>query len=780
MILLKMLTRDLVRRKGAMLIVFAFVLLSTLLMVGGTRLIVTLNTSLGTLFTAAKVPHFVQMHSGDLDEDALRKWAAMNSQVESFQLVEMISVDGSSLFLSGPEDSEKGSVMDLSFVRQNEEFDFLLDHNNRKIDLSSGEIGVPVYYAQERGIAVGDTVKIIRDGFTREYTIAGLVRDAQMNPAVVHSKRFLISDDDYRELHREFQETEYLVEFRLSDPAQIDEFIAAYLDAGLPRRGPAVDYRLFKLLNALSDGVVAGAILCISFLVMIIALLCLRFIILAAIEEDFREIGVMKAIGINARTSRRIYLAKYLTLGGCAVLAGYIAALPLHETLTRNTMVSIGRAPQSFSQQAVPIAAACFMYLIIFLSIVIILRRFKRISAVEALRAERRTGNSGSRLSFPLRYGRFLPMNLLLGMRDLLQRFRLFGLLTFIYFFAAFITILPLHFLTTIESPEFITYMGIGKSDIRIDLRQTDEIDRRFEELLAAVGSDPDVARFTPLVSSQFVLLKDNGEKEPLIVETGDFSLFPLDYLDGHAPQNDEEIALSYLNSSDLEKNPGDYVTLLVDGREVSMRVCGVYQDITNGGRTAKSLIPYNRQKVTIYAVSLDLKSPEAIAAKVREYGEAFAPARITDLGNYLSQTLGATISQVRKVVIVAQVVGIGVAMLITSLFLRMLISKDQRRIAIMKSIGFPLSAVRLQYLTTAISLLSLGIVAGTLFANTAGQKLVSAVLSLLGAARIHFVVEPLRSCLLLPSLMIFSVAVTTVLSITGIRNHSITAIVAE
>ena len=42
-----------------------------------------------------------------------------------------------------------------------------------------------------------------------------------------------------------------------------------------------------------------AVILLISLLVVAIAFMCIRFTLLTKIEEDYREIGVMKAIGLR-------------------------------------------------------------------------------------------------------------------------------------------------------------------------------------------------------------------------------------------------------------------------------------------------------------------------------------------------------------------------------------------------------------------------------------------------------------------------------------------------
>jgi putative ABC transport system permease protein len=301
MMVAKILRKDFLRKKIITIVVFAFMLLSALLVASGANLIMELSNSLDALFAKSKTPHFVQMHAGDIDQAEIDRWAAANGLVKEQQTVEMITIDGSTLYLGDSQTAEVNSIMDISFVTQNPSFDLLLDLEDRIIQVSPGEIAVPIYYMERDDLKVGETVRISDGAFDKTFSVAAFVRDSQMNASIVHSKRFLVHDADYAALREHFPETEYLVEFLLTDAGQVGEFSKAYLSSGLPSKGPSVDRNLFRTLNALTDGIVAGVVIVLSLLLMVIAILCLRFTILATIEKDYREIGVMKAIGIGKR-----------------------------------------------------------------------------------------------------------------------------------------------------------------------------------------------------------------------------------------------------------------------------------------------------------------------------------------------------------------------------------------------------------------------------------------------------------------------------------------------
>lgn len=759
MILFRMMRRDARRSRGTLTIVFAFIFLATLLMAGGVGLVTTLGGALDALFTAADVPDVVQMHAGEIDKAAIDTWASSHPLVTRYQTTEMLTIESDSLYLGRSGISEKESVMDISFVQPNRDFDLLLNEKNEVFLPERGEIGVPVYYMDRSDLSIGDTVTLSLPNETQVFTIAAFIRDAQMNPSIIHSKRFVIHPGDYEALRERIAETEYLITFQISGDEQIDEFISDYQASGLPQRGPIVDKTIFRTLNALSDGIIAAVTIVLSLVLMVIAILCLRLTILASIEEDYRQIGVMKAIGMKNAHIRRITMAKYLGISLIATTIGYLLSYPLASIPAEDITASFGSAVPRPSMAIAPAVAAIGVFAIINIACTLILRRIARISPVAALRGEGKGRSQRRKTSSVKRRGN---ININLGLHDLRTRPHLFLLLGFIFIFAAATIIIPVHFYSTITSPSFISYMGIGRSDIRIDLRQTEDTGARYGEMVEYLKNDPDVSRFAPLVTAQYVTVQPTGETETIAIETGDVSLFPLDYLDGRAPIEESEIALSYLHAQDMGLTIGDTLTLRIDGEDNRFVVSGIYQDVTNGGRTAKGRLSYAPENVLWYSVSIDLVEGTAIGVKKDDYTQRFAPARVTDIDGYISQTMGTTIDRVGMVTLVAILLGLGISALITSLFLQMLIRKDRQRIAIQRSIGFSLAHIRTQYLTLTLTVLAIGIGIGTVLSNTLGREIVGFLWSFMGASNISFVVEPLKTYLALPVLFATVVAGTT------------------
>ncbi len=776
--ILKMLKKDFLRKKIITAAVFIFIMLSAFLIAGGSNMFIDLSNSLNYLFEQSNAPHFVQYHSGDFNQVDIDEWTLDNEHVKIQQTAESMNIDESNVYFRNNPEPETDGVMEMGFVKQNDHFDFLLDLNSLVIHVSEGEIAVPIYYMQKENLEIGDTINIQNDEIQLEFRIISFVRDVQMNPSIVSSKRFVVSDTDFDNLRRSFGEIEYQIGFQLKDLSRIGEFSSAYRLSGLPQKGPTIDYGLLKTLNSLTDGLVAAVIILISFLLNVVALLCLRFTILATIEEDYREIGVMKAIGIQPPDIKRIYISKYFAMAAGASAAGYILSLFLNRIFSANIMLYIGSAPKSFIQVIIPFLAAAFVFITVLSFCMFTLRRFNRISAVEALRL----GNTGESYTgkniFHLHKNRVFNVNIFLGLRDVLLRFRIYVLLLFVFFICTFIIIVPVNFLNTIQSPEFVTYMGMGHSEILIDLRQTENIDQRFEKMVSYIKEDPDVEKYSSSITCKFNIINKDGYEESILVGTGDFTVFPLEYLEGSVPAGNNEIALSFLIAGELDKGVGENIQLVVDDQLKTMQVSGIYQDITNGGKSAKAPIPPNHDTALWYTVSLDVNTD--IGEKIDEYTNAFYPAKITDIDGYLDQTFENTTGQLKLLTLLAVLISVLVSMLITSLFLKMLIAKDSAQIVIMKSLGLSLRDIRLQYITRALVVLNTGIILGTVFSNTIGQGLIGAILSMVGASRIKFIINPVHAYIVSPATLIVIVTVTTLLSIVSMKNFNISDMNAE
>ena len=213
-----------------------------------------------------------------------------------------------------------------------------------------------------------------------------------------------------------------------------------------------------------------------------------------------------------------------------------------------------------------------------------------------------------------------------------------------------------------------------------------------------------------------------------------------------------------------MNKKVGDAITIIIDDHETTLTVCGIYSDVTNGGKTAKAVFTDDSADTMWSVISAQLSDPALLDQKVVEYADRFTFAKVSDVDEFIRQTYGETISGIGKASLVATIIALVITLLITLLFMRMLVAKDCFAIAVMKAFGFRNLDIKTQYLARSFFVLVVGIVLGTLLANTLGEILVGAVIASFGAASFNFIVNPWYSYLLSPFVMTGMVLIGTLL----------------
>ena len=783
----RMAVRDFSRNRGVTAALVVLMMLSVMLGTASAGTLVRLLGASSDLMARADAPHVAQLHVGAFDQQEVDRWVAGRSEVAHHQTMLMLGIDGANLLFDG--EPQTASIQQNSLVVPNTERDLLLDLDNRPItEVEPGGIVLPVYHQVESGLEVGDTVRITAaDGFAKDLTIAGFARDSIMNPAIASSKRLAVAPSDLEEVRARTGEVEQLVEFWLHDPAtQTAGFKKAYQDAQLPQAGQMVDSRTFQILTMIGDGMVAAVVILVSMLLLVVGLLCLRFSFLTAVEQDYREIGVLKAIGVAPRDIRRIYLTKYALLAGIASVVGLLAGLAVIPLLTRNITRYMGTA-SGLANWIVPSLAAALIFVALVLFMLILLRRFNRISAVTALRAGATSQPRATRLRL---HRSRMPVQLRLGTMDVFGRWPIYLLLFFVFAVSTFIMIVPVNSATTATAPGFINYMGIGTVDVRLDLRHDDATSQeQFERAVEQLGSEPDVSAISPMVTTRHDTLDRDGIAASLYIENGDHSLLPLTYADGRAPTDSTEIAMSLLALHQSGRTVGDTVPITVGGQVNDLTIVGSYQDITHGGSTAKSVLPTDGEEVMWYVIGIQLASGTDATATAQAFGRQLAPARVAAIEQWQDQTLGPIADQITIAAGVAALVAIALAVLMTALFARMLLARDAGPIAIQRAIGADDTGLRQQYLTRILLVLLLGVTVGTVAANTLGELLFNLMFEAMfggfemlfqGTSQIDFAVNPLLAYLLLPAVLLGAVTAATVASSRSISTASISSLTTE
>lgn len=115
------------------------------------------------------------------------------------------------------------------------------------------------------------------------------------------------------------------------------------------------------------------------------------------------------------------------------------------------------------------------------------------------------------------------------------------------------------------------------------------------------------------------------------------------------------------------------------------MKVCGIYQDVTNSGKTAKAMLEPNEDNVLWQVVYVNLTSSTNVNVMEKKvaYTDEFSSAKVLDMADYLGQTLGPLTGQLYRVALAGVLTAILICFLVTALYLKMTFAKEAGEIAI-------------------------------------------------------------------------------------------------
>ena len=237
---------------------------------------------------------------------------------------------------------------------------------------------------------IGDKVKIKVGDVEQEFTIKSIVKDSVFGSAMMGFKRLIISEEDFRC----FDNQKGLTYAKLYAVNCDDE--EAFENAFQKKNFNVVanvDKSTIEMCYVF-DMLIAGILIIVSICLILIAFMVLRFTILFTLQEDYKEIGIMKALGCYVKDIRRMFLFEAAAIGFSGGLIGLLLSYAISGLLNMlgsggmSSMMGDGTAATKLS--IIPIWLAL---LALFFSTMIGLiagyapaRRAVKISALEAIR----------------------------------------------------------------------------------------------------------------------------------------------------------------------------------------------------------------------------------------------------------------------------------------------------------------------------------------------------------------------------------------------------------
>ena len=523
--------------------------------------------------------------------------------------------------------------------------------------------------------------------------------------------------------------------------------------------------------------------LVLSVCLIIVSFVVLRFTISFTIVEEYREIGVMKAIGMRNFSIQKIYFIKYLALVLAGALVGFGLSIPvgnvMMESVSKNMVLGD-------STNTLGLNLVCSVAVVIFVAAMCILftGKLKKISAIEAIRngdnGERYHKRRGLNLHTKKRMGTIA----FLGLNDILCNKKRYLVLFFTFCISFVLITVPLNTLTTMESREMVSKFSLDPDaavymetiekkgdDVYHNTTDLEHALRRVERELAEKGYDASLS-----VGALFFVEWETGEDDTIIKY---LTSYPIgvngsycEYTEGEAPKLENEVAFSKKVMEENELHIGDTVKTKINGEEKKFIITGYYSDYMQLGESARlnPAIDMSGEIMSGYwKPMVDMDTDLSQEEMVRKLEKEFPEYDWVTAQQVVDTNVGSVKDTMRAMQIPMTAMLCILIMLITILMMKLFIVREKGQLAMLKSIGYRNRHIRLWLMMRMVWVVMISMIFAIPLSMLSNRFVLTSIFAIMGA-ELRIQVEPVKAYLVYPGILLTGIVVATIVATMNVK----------
>lgn len=771
---LSVLKKDLKRKKAMNMVLLLFIILATMFVSSSVNNIINVTTALDNYFEMANAPdYFVATMNKNLSVD-------IDETVGSASAVDRYAIENI-LFLSSDnfifEDENIVINGGTNLVQSDIWMNYFLSDGSILETVKPGEFYMTEGKADALGVDVGDRLTIELNGVSREFVLADKIKDALLGSNQLSITRYIISEEDFEcFLSAENTEEYYggtLVYLYSSDMEKVSTQIKPIVDNSICTMD-----RAFMEFCYILDMIVVGVLLVVSIILIAIAFVVLRFTISFTLSEEFREIGVMKAIGIGNFRIRGLYLVKYMGLSVIGATIGFALSFPFGEMLMSVSSQSIIVGNQS------PILINIFCTVLVIAVILLFCYectdKVKKMTPIDAIR-NGQTGERFRKKSLMSLGKSKLSVTSFLALNDIASSPKCYGIISLTFFLCLSLLLILSATVSTMNSDSLATTFGWADCDIYIDSKigaeciledGHEKLEKHLNNMEQILAQNDIPAKCYQETMFNLPVAFGENESNICIYQGTGTTMDMYEYTAGTVPQNTDEIAITRIAADKLNANIGDTVTIkTIDGDKEYM-ITGFFQSMSMQGSGIRlhsdEYINYAQATgyVNTQIVFTDNPDSEEINWRMEEIQRIFPEyENIETCAETVKDMLGVadTLASVKSLIVILAII---LAALITVLMERSFIAKEQGEIALMKAVGTRNGKI---YAYHALRFLFVGIITvfiGEMFAMPLTHLCIDPIFKMMGMElAVDYVINPVEMYIIFPIVILATTTVSAFLT---------------
>lgn len=772
---LRILKKDLKRKKTMNVILLIFVILAATFIASSANNLITVNGALDNFFEKADVPDYWFVSTSAADIKRFEDFANENNY--DYSVSRLVQIEPKNVLVEGNklEYSNTLALSPLGGIK-------IFDKNNKEIThINEGEVYVTnfIFTSEENDFHEGGKILISQNGVEKEFTVKGYTKDALFGTSMVGMTRFLVSEKDAALFDGESTAAASSVEVRTKDADYRDKFNAMGLNTIM-----SIDRSMFKM-TYIMEILIAGILLVVSVCLILISMVILRFIINFTITEEFREIGVMKAIGIKNFAIRGLYIVKYFAIAVIGTAVGLGISFPLSRLMIGGVSQKI--VISSGDNFPINIGAAVLAGAVVVMFSYVCTKKIRRFTPIDAIRS----GETGERYKKKgiLHLGKsHMPAIIFMALNDIFSGIKSYISMIIIFMLGTLLVIIPVNTINTLRSDKIITLFNMVESDHIISqelLFNPNEDNRKMveskfdevQEMFAENGIEADV--FQEIMFRSNISKGDKRTNSVSFQGMGGVTADMYDYLEGTPPQNVHEVALTYLTAGQIGAKIGDDVEIKIGEDTRTYTVTAINQSMNNMGEGVRfhqdAELDYDYAAGS-FGIQVNYKDnpDETELSKRKELLEKLYPdSKIYTPGEYIGYMIGNVADQLDGMKTLILCIILGINALVALLMVKSFITKEKNEIALLKAIGFKNSPLTLwQTLRIGIVLL-VSVLIGVIISAPLSDLIITPIFRMMGAFSIEYEIRALEVYLVFPLLMLMVTALAAFISAQGLRKIS-------
>lgn len=776
----KMLKKDFKRKRTMNIILLIFITLAAMFMSASAKNIIVMRSALENYFEIEEVPDYWMVTAFKSESDKFKEYAEKENV--NYKIQELLSADSENIKINGSTLNYRNNIV-ISKLKGN---NVVYDSENKKIEeVKNGEIYLTNEFINATGSIVkpGDEINIDIKGKKRTFKLKGISKDAMYGSSMLGMTRFIISDNDYDFFMEDREYPDYYSIFSYSDNKDfMNDIPKLELNTVFNLNGDSINSMYIM------DMVVAGIILIVSICLVIISVIILRFTIKFTINEEFREIGVMKAIGISNFKIRSLYIIKYIVIAAAGSVMGFFAGLPFGKLLLSGIEqnIIVDSRGSIFINILASLSAGAIVIFLCWLNT----GSIKKLSPLDAVR----NGNNGDSFKkkspLSLEKLKISPIPFM-AVNDIFCELKRFGIIIFIFIIGILLIDIPINAINSLQSDQMMEFFNLAKCDhvigeeLKIENNgfDRDKINEKLNSVkseLKSCGIDADVFQEMNLRVS--ISNKDKVTSSIAFQGMGDVKTTDYIYLIGTAPENSDEIAVTVKVAEALEADIGDTVSIRnkMDGSRKDYMITAIYQSMNNLGEGVRFYqdddidFAFAFGSFGIQIKYLDNPSTAQKEERKEILKDIYKDSEILTADEYISNMIGGAASQLDYVKYMILAVIICINVLVTVLMVKSYIAKEKNQIAVMKAVGFKNSKVCLwQTLRIGIILL-ISIILGSILSKPLTDLTAGQIFKIMGLYEFNCVINPLDNYFVYPVILLLFTATAAFLA--ALQTNKITA----